>query len=192
MNEKELIEVYLKKNDEKALALLINKYLKTVYLYFLKRTNNNLAAEDLTQETFVKMWRNLKKFDLKKNFKTWLFTIAKNTFIDYLKKYYYQNGQLKETTFSILESKNTSDTTAFLEDIIDEKSLVLEAVEQKEKVRQLEEFFQNFSLADRQLILKRQEGFKFEELAKQFKTSVNTIKTRYYRLIKKLQKKLNI
>ena len=53
---------------------------------FIGYVGNGEEAEDITQEVFVKAWRNLKKFDRNKCFKTWIFTIAKNTSLDFLKK----------------------------------------------------------------------------------------------------------
>ena len=47
---------------------------------------NGPDAEDIAQETFLRLWKNLKKFDQSKNFKTWLFAIAKNASLDLLKK----------------------------------------------------------------------------------------------------------
>ena len=84
-SDKQLIINYLK-GDEKSLELLIQSYLKPIYSFVYRCTGNTQDAEDVTQEVFVKVWRNLKKFDQRKSFKTWIFAIAKNTAFDHLKK----------------------------------------------------------------------------------------------------------
>src|SRR3989344_4758938 len=72
--------------DEKALEILFGRYFKQVYRFAHSYSKNSEDAEDITQKTFLKAWRNLKKFDQSKNFKTWIFSIAKNSAIDFLKK----------------------------------------------------------------------------------------------------------
>ena len=51
-----------------------------------KNVGNQSEAEDITQEVFVKIWKNIKKFDQNRSFKPWIFQIAKNTSIDFLRK----------------------------------------------------------------------------------------------------------
>lgn len=81
----QLINNYLE-GDKESLEILIGRYLKSIHSFVYKYVGNGAEAEDVTQEVFVKVWRNLKKFDRKHSFKTWIFTIAKNTAIDWLKK----------------------------------------------------------------------------------------------------------
>ncbi len=85
ISDEKLIEQYLK-GDEESLEVLIKRYLNLVFGFVLKYVNNQQTAEDITQEVFLKAWRNLKKLDKKQSFKSWLFTIAKNSSLDFLKK----------------------------------------------------------------------------------------------------------
>ena len=85
LEDKKLIQQYLK-GDSKSLDFLIAKYLKMIYSFVYKNVGSQSDAEDITQEVFVKVWKNLKKFDQKKSFKPWIFQIAKNTSIDFLRK----------------------------------------------------------------------------------------------------------
>ena len=73
------------KNDEKTIELLIAPHLNPIYGFVFQYVKNASDAEDITQEVFVKAWRNLKKIKQKK-FKTWLFRVARNTAIDFLRK----------------------------------------------------------------------------------------------------------
>lgn len=75
-----------KTNDPKAFEKLLRKYRKSVYYMLLKMVNNADDAEDLTQEAFAKAFNSLEKFDPKYAFSTWLFRIATNNCIDFIRK----------------------------------------------------------------------------------------------------------
>ncbi len=66
---------------------LYKEYSKLVYNYLYKLCKDSTIAEELTQETFYKAMKSINKFNSKYNFSTWLYTIAKNTLIDYKRKY---------------------------------------------------------------------------------------------------------
>lgn len=75
-----------KNGDNKAYERLLKKYRKSVYYMLLKMVNNADDAEDLTQEAFAKAFNSLHKFDPKYAFSTWLFRIATNNCIDFIRK----------------------------------------------------------------------------------------------------------
>lgn len=75
-----------KNGDEKAYAELMQRYKKPVYHMILKMVRNIDDAEDLTIEAFAKAFRNLKKFNPEFTFSTWLFRIATNNCIDFIRK----------------------------------------------------------------------------------------------------------
>src|SRR3989338_1059328 len=83
--DEQLVSEYLADNKD-SLEILVKRYLKPVYRFAYKYADDVSGAEDIAQEVFIKAWRNLKRFDQSKNFKTWLFTITKNTALDFLKK----------------------------------------------------------------------------------------------------------
>jgi len=83
--DSQLIADYLK-GDEKSLEILFGRYLKPIYSFVYRFVGEGQEVEDVVQDIFLKVWRNLKKFDRSRSFKTWIFSIAKNTAIDYLKK----------------------------------------------------------------------------------------------------------
>ena len=98
--DEQLTAKYLKK-DEKALEELVKRYLPLIFGFVKKYTGNQDNASDITQEVFVKVWKNIKSFDQTKSFRTWIFTIAKRTAFDHLKK-------RKTVSFSIKSWKNGS------------------------------------------------------------------------------------
>ena len=84
-SDQQLISAYLK-GDQAALEILISRYLRLVYDFICQFAKNSADAQDITQEVFIKVWKNLKKFDRQKSFKSWLYTISKNAALDFLRQ----------------------------------------------------------------------------------------------------------
>jgi len=84
-SDEQLVGDYLK-GDEKSLEILIKRYLGPIYGFVFRFVGNREDAEEIVQKVFIKVWWNLKKFKQDKNFKTWIFAIAKNTALDFLRK----------------------------------------------------------------------------------------------------------
>lgn len=72
--------------DQKAYAELMARYRDAIYFMLLKMINNKTDAEDLTIEAFGKAFKNLRQYSPHYAFSTWLFKIASNNCIDYLRK----------------------------------------------------------------------------------------------------------
>lgn len=72
--------------DDEAFGLLVARYTDAVYKFAYRYVRTGADAEDIAQETFVRAWRHLKKFDTSKSLKTWLFAIARNAALDSIKK----------------------------------------------------------------------------------------------------------
>mgnify|MGYP003884164483 CR=1 FL=1 len=72
--------------NERSLNELFQNYWTEVYLFAKSKTRNHHNAEDLTCETFTKAFLKIKSYDPKREFKNWIFTICKNTFLDALRK----------------------------------------------------------------------------------------------------------
>ena len=165
--------------DEKALEILFGCYFKQVYRFAHSYSKNSEDAEDITQKTFLKAWRNLKKFDQSKNFKTWIFSIAKNSAIDFLRK-------KREILFS--ELKNTDGENMIAETLADTALLPTELSEKTEK-------FRNLALAVSRLpqkygdviTLRYEEYLSFSEISRFLGEKLNTIKSRHRRALMMLK-----
>ncbi len=72
--------------DENAFARLLGRYKDAIYFMLLKMVNNKSDAEDLTLEAFGKAFKNLHQYSPNYAFSTWLFKIASNNCIDFLRK----------------------------------------------------------------------------------------------------------
>jgi RNA polymerase sigma-70 factor (ECF subfamily) len=80
-----LVEAALK-GEDKAFAKLMSRYKDAIYFMLLKMVNNKNDAEDLTIEAFGKAFKNLHQYSPNYAFSTWLFKIATNNCIDFLRK----------------------------------------------------------------------------------------------------------
>ena len=72
--------------NERSLNELFQNYWTEVYLFAKSKTRNHHNAEDLTCETFTKAFLKIKSYDPNREFKNWIFTICKNTFLDNRRK----------------------------------------------------------------------------------------------------------
>ena len=178
-SDEQLIGEYLN-GDEKALEFLIARYLKPVYGFVHGYAGNVQEAEDITQEVFLKAWRNLKKFDPRKNFKTWVFSIAKNTAIDFLRK-------KKTVPFSAFDNEEGGND--ILDTLVDPAPLVSELVERREDAGSLADALSKISPKYRNVIsLYHDEQLNFREIAQMMGESLNTVKSRHRRALIVLKK----
>jgi len=90
LSEKAQFDVRLveraKKDDQAAYAQLMDRYREAIYYMLLKMVNNANDAEDLTIEAFSKAFKNLEQYTPNFAFSTWLFKIASNNCIDFIRK----------------------------------------------------------------------------------------------------------
>ena len=82
----ELVVKATKNNDQQAFSDLMDRYKDSIYFMLLKMVNNKDDAEDLTIEAFGKAFNSLKQYTPNYAFSTWLFKIASNNCIDFLRK----------------------------------------------------------------------------------------------------------
>ena len=82
----ELVVKATKYNDQQAFSDLMDRYKDSIYFMLLKMVNNKDDAEDLTIEAFGKAFNSLKQYTPNYAFSTWLFKIASNNCIDFLRK----------------------------------------------------------------------------------------------------------
>lgn len=98
---------------QESVERLVARYEKRIFHFLVQMIGNVHTAEDLTQDTFVRAYRNLDRFDARYRFSTWLFTLAKRTAIDWMRK---QKRSLPE---SELNPETAPDLNARAEPIAD-------------------------------------------------------------------------
>jgi len=181
-NEKtdaELVSLYLNDEDPSALQTLISRYLKPVYNFVYHFVGNVHDAEDITQEVFVKVWKNLKKYRLEQSFKTWIFTIAKNTSIDWLRK-------VRHIAFSEFDSDGKEN---FIENTTaDEEPLAEELAILDEDRKTVSRAMEKLGTADQIiLVLRYSEDLTFKEIGEILKKPLDTVKSQHRRALTKLR-----
>lgn len=72
--------------DKKSFRVLLEAYDKRIYGFIYKIIRDSYISQDLTQETFIKVYKNIHTYDKTKEFSTWIYTIAKNECFKYLRK----------------------------------------------------------------------------------------------------------
>jgi len=181
-SDTQLIAKYLK-DDEQSLEILIKRYLRPIYSFVYRYVGDQQEAEDITQEVFVKVWRNLKKFNRNKKFKTWIFSIAKNTSIDWLRR-------KKNRPFSNFENEEGYNSLANM--IADPAPLPNEILAQKDIAGTLNIAVNQLTLRYRMvLFLRYNDHFTFREIAEVLGKPLNTIKSRHRRALIQLRKLLS-
>ena len=94
--------------DQKAFEELVALYRTQVAGIAYKIVGDYDDAKDITQMVFVKLYHNLKRYDPSKRFTTWLYRIATNAAIDFVRKFKKQKFELLEDTWGVSESRETS------------------------------------------------------------------------------------
>ena len=180
-SDNQLIADYFE-GDEKSLEVLIKLYLKSIYSFVYRYIGNSQDAEDITQEVFLKTWRNLKRFDQNRSFKTWIFSIAKNTCIDTLKK---------KKTIPFSEFEDGEGRNMLLETFVDATPLPNELFEQADITKILTSAIEKLLPKYRMvLFLRYNDHFTFREIAEVSGESLHTVKSRYRRALIQLKKLL--
>ena len=161
--------------------LIVNRYLNQVYNFIYRLCGNREESNDISQDVFIKIWKNLGKFDSKQNFKTWIFTIARNATIDWLRK-------KRNILFSDLDSEDF----IFEENIADIEPLQDELFQNKELKILLDNALNKLSFNYREVVLLHLvEGLTFEDISIVIKKPTNTVKSQYRRALIDLRKILS-
>jgi RNA polymerase sigma factor (sigma-70 family) len=168
-----LIDAALK-GDQSAYDKLMKKYYQLIYNLIYRMISKKEEVEDLTQEAFIKAFNSLQNFDKQFAFSTWLFKIATNNSIDYLRK-------RKLKTFSI-DKPIESDDSDFKFEIPDEHYKPDKSILDKEKKKLLDEAVESLPTKYKQVILMRhKEEMEYEEIAKKLKLPLGTVKAHIFR-----------
>ncbi|MFL5729035.1 MAG: sigma-70 family RNA polymerase sigma factor [Cytophagaceae bacterium] len=170
-----LIELAKEKGDEKAYAELMQRYKKPVYHMILKMVRNVDDAEDLTIEAFAKAFRNLKKFNPEFTFSTWLFRIATNNCIDFIRK-------KKLDTMSISNSFKEEGTESADMDIKDINLDPQEEAIKSQKVEIIQTIVTKLPPKYQTLVkLRYFEELSYEEIAEEIEAPLGTVKAQLHR-----------
>jgi len=181
ISDKKLVEDFLN-GDQAAFDVIVERYFRAVFNFVYKITPETSAAEDITQEAFLKTWKNIRKYDTSRSFKTWIFTIAKNTAFDHLKK-------KKELSFSTFAD---DEGNSFLENVKSEDPLPDEIIMKEDMPQKLEKAIDALPPKYKVVMnLRYKEDMSFPEIAEVLGESQNTVKSRHRRAIESLKKAIS-
>jgi RNA polymerase sigma-70 factor (ECF subfamily) len=179
MDQKIEAEIVAKvlKGDRQAYALLVEEYKSPIYNLAYRMIGNSEDADDLTQETFIRAYINLWRFDPKRKFFTWLYTISINLIRNHLKK--VKNDDLLNRTKNIQYNENENQSPeARIIATQESNKINLALLTLKYELRVM-------------LIMKYQQELSFEEIAEITGKSVSAVKMRVYRGLEKLEQLIN-
>lgn len=174
-----------KKGDIEAFEELIKEYKKVAYNIALRILKNKEDAEDISQESMIKIFKSIDKFNMESSFKTWLYRIVVNTCLDFKRK-------AKENTISV-DQPVQAGYDEFYIDLKDETPSTEEIIEKKqmkemvmEAIYKLDDDFKTI------IILRDINGFSYEEISEILSCNIGTVKSRISRGRHKLKEILEI
>ncbi|TAF33441.1 MAG: sigma-70 family RNA polymerase sigma factor [Cytophagales bacterium] len=161
--------------DEKAFGELMVRYKNSVYFMLLKMVKNTDDAEDLTIEAFTKAFKSLKNFKKDYTFSTWLFRIATNNCIDFIRK--------KKIEILSIHGSYASDSGESVNlDVKDGNLDPQERTIKNQKIELVQEFVSLLPKKYRQLVeLRYFEELSYEEIAERLDSPLGTVKAQLHR-----------
>jgi len=159
-NERLLLK-QISEGDEQAFGVLFYHYLPVLQAFALRFTKSAAAAEEIIQDTFLRVWLNRDKLDEVENVKAWLYKYASNECLGHLRKVLKQARAIDNLRQEQPNESNTTIDTIQLNEI---KQLITEAVDrlpaQRKKI----------------YLMSRGQGFNIPEIADSLHLSPNTVK----------------
>lgn len=176
LSDLELVNLISLKNKD-AYNTLSERYYKKLFTYIFHFVTNKDEAEDILQNVFSKAYKNIDKFDVSRKFSSWIYRIAHNESVNYLKR---RNKHYIISWDDITTTKDKLDT-AVNEEIPEEKWVHTEVV------REIDEALEKLPAKYKQVLkLRYFQEYSYEEISYMLNKPVNTIGTLINRAKKKL------
>lgn len=168
-DDRRLVELALE-GDDTAFEYLFNRYRDAIHRLFVQRLGGANAADDLLQETFIKVYINLHRYRGDYTFGQWVYTIARNTFIDFIRR--------RQDDLSIDERFSAPASSAPTPE---------ESVINLQQRSQIEHYLSLLTPRYRQLIIMRFfDEYSYEEIAVKLELPLGTVKTQIHRAREKM------
>ena len=165
LNDNELVQRFIS-GDQNSLEILIHRHKNRIFSYIMLIVKNQELAEDIFQETFIKVIRSLKRGKYTENgkFVSWVLRISHNLIIDHFRK-----EKLKGTVSSDNAGVDIFNSQKFSEDTIEDQMVTAQILsEVKELINELPEDQQQV------IYMRHYMGLSFKEIAEQTDVSINT------------------
>ncbi len=167
LQDKRLVTL-LKANDITAFEKLFLKYNKRLYVYCFKMISNRFEAEEITQDTFIKVWEARQNIDENRSFSGYIFKIAHNKLFNLIRKKInerYYKEYLEEYAETIEKSTEAYINFKELENLLDE--LTDKLPERRKRI----------------FLLSRNDGLTYKEIARKLNISENTVDTQIRKVL---------
>jgi RNA polymerase sigma-70 factor, ECF subfamily len=170
----------LRRGDLDALGALLARYQNRLYRYLLRLVREPATAEDLFQQTWLRVAENIGKYDTRRNFDAWLFTVARNLAFDHLRRVAPE---------SLDEPVGGGDSGIARTDTLPSKEPpLMEGLLARERTDRLATAMDGMPLIYREVLaLRFEEEMKLEEIAAVQSTPLSTVKTRLRRGLESLR-----
>ncbi|BDU50952.1 RNA polymerase sigma factor [Haliovirga abyssi] len=145
---------------------IYDEYFDRIFNKVYSMVNNEKDAEDIVQNAFISVYKNLKKFNKKSNIYTWIYKIAINKTYDFFRK--------KKEEFE-LKDNHICDDVEIIDDLIFINKKIDELDEENKKIVVLHTIY----------------GYKFREIGKLLKMKLSTVKAKYYKALNLMGGEIN-
>lgn len=170
-----LVKLAIEYGDQKAYADLMSFYRDTIYFMLLKMTNSADDADDLTIEAFGKAFYKLDQYTPDYAFSTWLFKIATNNCIDFIRK-------KKKEFLSLGNTMNNSETSDLAQSVPSQTLDPEEKFIEKQKIMLMREVVEKLKPHYRRLVeLRYFDELSYEEIAEELQLPLGTVKAQLFR-----------
>ncbi len=160
--------------DQRACRDLVRRYERPVYSVLMRVVRRAEDAEDLVQETFVKVFRALDRYDTERPFAAWIFTIASRLAIDQLRR-----RRVKTVSLTYNEPGSTEERTMDVEDPgLKPDEIALHAEEESQAARLIDSLPEHYRIV---VLLRHQQELSYEEIAEALHLPLGTVKARIHR-----------
>lgn len=164
-----------KKGDQKAYAELLGRYRDAIFYMLLKMVNNSSDAEDLTIEAFGKAFKNINQYTPNFAFSTWLFKIATNNCIDFIRK---RRGNVISLDQSIHDGDSSAPSAQIHSNSLDPEAHMIN----QQKIKLMRDVVNKLKPRYRKLVeLRYFSEFSYEEISKELDLPIGTVKAQLFR-----------
>ena len=184
----EEVMLELQRGRDEGLDELYRRHFRGVYVFLVRMVRDRHLAEDLLQETFIRVFNNRKSWEPRSKFTSWLYRIARNLSIDEKRRYWNRLVQVdSQTQVSHEEGGSTTLLERFEADGDDAREAASQSVDE-ERIREA-----IATLSDEQrevMLLNKYHGMSYAEIAEVLELSPESVKQRAYRAHLKLRELL--
>ena len=174
----------LRRGDPDALATLMARYQNRIYRYLLRLVREPADADDLFQQTWLRVAEKIRSFDTSRNFDAWLFTVARNLAFDHLRR-------LRPSSLDQPVSDDSPDDT-MVSRLASADPGPFDQMLAGERARLLAGALENLPVSYREVLsLRFEEEMKLEEIATVLATPLSTVKSRLRRSLELLRDMLD-